>query len=108
MLRVAPLNFTFETFTASERMSYLMNHELVHVVTADQAAGRDRAFRALFSRQGGAGRRSPRVDRVFLPDEPAPRAPRWYPEGIAVFLDTWMAGGLGRAQGRTTRWSSAR
>ena len=31
----------------------------------------------------------------------APRraAPRWYMEGIAVFLDTWMAGGLGRAQG---------
>jgi hypothetical protein len=25
-------------------------------------------------------------------------APRWYHEGIAVFIDTWMAGGLGRAQ----------
>jgi hypothetical protein len=31
----------------------------------------------------------------------APRraAPRWFLEGIAVFLDTWMAGGIGRAQG---------
>ena len=30
----------------------------------------------------------------------APRvaAPRWFHEGIAVFVDTWMAGGLGRAQ----------
>ena len=30
----------------------------------------------------------------------APRvaAPRWYHEGIAVFVDTWMAGGIGRAQ----------
>ncbi len=30
----------------------------------------------------------------------APRvaAPRWYHEGIAVFIDTWMAGGIGRAQ----------
>jgi hypothetical protein len=30
----------------------------------------------------------------------APRvaAPRWYHEGIAVFIDTWMAGGMGRAQ----------
>ncbi len=26
-------------------------------------------------------------------------APRWYLEGSAVFLETWMAGGLGRAQG---------
>ena len=31
----------------------------------------------------------------------APRvsAPRWYHEGIATFIETWMAGGLGRAQG---------
>ena len=26
-------------------------------------------------------------------------APRWYMEGSAVFFETWMAGGLGRAQG---------
>ncbi|MBK6395397.1 MAG: hypothetical protein IPF73_12510 [Betaproteobacteria bacterium] len=26
-------------------------------------------------------------------------APRWYVEGSAVFMETWMAGGLGRAQG---------
>jgi len=25
--------------------------------------------------------------------------PRWYTEGSAVFLETWMSGGLGRAQG---------
>jgi hypothetical protein len=31
----------------------------------------------------------------------APRltAPRWYAEGSAVFFETWMSGGLGRAQG---------
>src|SRR5205814_9713809 len=26
-------------------------------------------------------------------------APRWYVEGGAVFMETWMSGGLGRAQG---------
>ena len=26
-------------------------------------------------------------------------SPRWYLEGSAVFMETWMAGGLGRAQG---------
>src|SRR5207247_8331726 len=26
-------------------------------------------------------------------------APRWYAEGTAVFIETWMDGGLGRAQG---------
>ena len=25
-------------------------------------------------------------------------APRWYHEGLAVFMETWMAGGIGRAQ----------
>ena len=25
--------------------------------------------------------------------------PRWFHEGSAVFVDTWMAGGIGRAQG---------
>ena len=31
----------------------------------------------------------------------APRAiaPRWYHEGSAVFMETWMRGGVGRAQG---------
>ena len=26
-------------------------------------------------------------------------SPRWYHEGIAVFLETWMAGGIGRTLG---------
>src|SRR5207248_5439012 len=30
---------------------------------------------------------------------PRVAAPRWFHEGIAVFVDTWMSGGLGRAQG---------
>src|SRR6478736_6955841 len=46
--RLAPLNFAYETFTANERMNYLMNHEFVHVVTSDRASARDRLFRRLF------------------------------------------------------------
>lgn len=30
---------------------------------------------------------------------PRDNVPRWYAEGSAVFFETWMAGGLGRAQG---------
>jgi len=98
-LRVAPLNFAFETFTASERMSYLMNHELVHVVTADQAAGRDLVFRALFRGKVAPIADHPESIPYFYLTNPRRATPRWYGEGIAVFLDTWMAGGLGRAQG---------
>ena len=35
----------------------------------------------------------------FYLTTPRVAAPRWYHEGIAVFVDTWMAGGIGRAQG---------
>ncbi len=34
----------------------------------------------------------------FYLTTPRVAAPRWFHEGIAVFVDTWMAGGLGRAQ----------
>jgi hypothetical protein len=99
VLRIAPLSFAFETFTASERMTYLMNHELVHVVTSDRAAGRDRAFRALFRGKVTPIAEHPESMPYFYLTTPRRASPRWYAEGIAVFLDTWMAGGLGRAQG---------
>ena len=98
-LRIAPMSFAFETFTASERMSYLMNHELVHVMTNDRPAPRDRAFRRLFfGKVAPVGEHPESIGYLYL-TAPRRAAPRWYMEGIAVFLDTWMAGGLGRAQG---------
>ena len=98
MVQVSPLSFAFETIAANERMNTIMNHELVHVATMDQATGRDRMFRRLF-----AGKVSPiaaQPETILYSYLTAPRAsaPRWYHEGIAVFIDTWMAGGIGRAQ----------
>ena len=98
-LRIAPMNFAFETFTASERMSYLMNHELVHVVTLDRPARRDRMFRNLFLGKVAPIAEHPESIAYMFMTTPRRAAPRWYLEGIAVFLDTWMAGGIGRAQG---------
>src|SRR5689334_14003669 len=98
-LRIAPMNFAFETFTASERMSYLMNHELVHVMTNDRPAPRDRFFRQLFMGKVAPVTEHPESIGYLYLTTPRRAAPRWYMEGIAVFLDTWMAGGIGRAQG---------
>src|SRR5262245_13948923 len=98
-LRIAPMNFAFETFTASERMSYLMNHELVHVMTNDRPASRDLLFRRLFRGKVAPVAEHPETVPYLYLTAPRRAAPRWYMEGIAVFLDTWMAGGLGRAQG---------
>jgi hypothetical protein len=96
---IAPLSFAYETVTANERMNMLMNHELVHVASMDESAGSDRFFRGLF--RGKVMPISPHPETILYGYLTAPRAsaPRWYIEGIAVFLDTWMAGGVGRAQG---------
>jgi hypothetical protein len=98
-VQIAPLNFAFETMAANERMTTLMNHELVHVVTMDQAAGADRGFRRLFAGKVVPVSEHPESLLYWYLTAPRVAAPRWYHEGIAVFVDTWMAGGLGRAQG---------
>ena len=76
----------------------IVNHELVHVVTLDQAAGADRIFRRLFSGKVMPVAEQPESILYFFLTTPRVAAPRWFHEGIAVFVDTWMAGGLGRAQ----------
>jgi hypothetical protein len=96
---IAPLSRTFETFTSSERIYMLMNHELVHVVTMDQFARQDARWRKFF-----AGKLNPEAahpETLLYSYLTAPRVtvPRWYLEGSAVFMETWMAGGIGRAQG---------
>src|SRR6185295_18448342 len=96
---IAPLSFAFETIAANERMNTIMNHELVHVATMDQAAGSDRFFRRLFAGKVNPIAQQPETIFYFFVTSPRVAAPRWYHEGIAVFVDTWMDGGLGRAQG---------
>ena len=65
----------------------------------DQAARPDRRFRRLFGGKVAPVHEQPESILYFFLTTPRVAAPRWYHEGIAVFVDTWMAGGLGRAQG---------
>jgi hypothetical protein len=96
---IAPLSHTFETFPASERMYSLMNHELIHEVQGDIANAQDRRWRRFFLGKVAVDSRNP--ESLFYSYLTAPRhaTPRWYAEGNAVFFETWMGGGLGRAQG---------
>jgi hypothetical protein len=99
VVQIAPSNSVYETGPSNERINFTMNHEGVHVVALDGATGADRFFRGLFA---GKVRESARYPESILFSHltvPRRSAPRWYHEGIAVFLETWMAGGLGRAQG---------
>ena len=96
---MAPLSFAFETVVANERVNWLMNHELVHVTASDQAASSERFFRGLFQGKVSAVPAQPESILYFYLTSPRAAAPRWYQEGLAVFVETWMAGGQGRAQG---------
>lgn len=98
-IEISPLSFAFETIVANERMNWLMNHELVHVAAADQAAGADRFFRGLFQGKVLPSSEHPETILYSYLTSPRDAAPRWYHEGLAVFIETWMAGGRGRAQG---------
>lgn len=98
MVQVSPLSFAFETLAANERMNTIMNHELVHVATMDQATRRDRMFRRLFGGKVNPIAEQPETILYMYLTAPRVAAPRWFHEGIAVFIDTWMAGGIGRAQ----------
>jgi hypothetical protein len=99
VVHIAPTNAVYETGPSNERINFTMNHELAHIVTLDQATGSDRFFRTLFL---GKVRESAQHPETMVYDYltvPRRAAPRWHREGAAVFFETWMAGGLGRAQG---------
>ena len=72
-VQIAPLSYAFETITANERMNTIMNHELVHVVSMDQAAPRDLHVPDALRRQGHARCRAAGNDPVLLPDDAASR-----------------------------------
>ncbi len=96
---VAPFSTIFETVPSNERMSWMMNHELAHVFELDGTRGSDRRFRRIFGGKVVPTGDDPLSMAYAYMTVPRRYAPRWYHEGIAVFLETWMAGGLGRTLG---------
>jgi len=99
LVEIAPTNFVYETGPSNERINFLMSHELVHITTADQAAGADHFFRTIFQGKVREDAEHPETLPYGYLTLPRRAAPRWFREGLAVFFETWMAGGLGRAQG---------
>jgi hypothetical protein len=98
-VEISPLNFAYETVSGNERMNWMMSHELVHIAAQDKTGAGDRFFRKLFRGKVVPVAESPESILYFYLTAPRVAAPRWYQEGIATFIETWLAGGLGRAQG---------
>jgi hypothetical protein len=99
LLDVAPLSQTMETFSPGERFFTLNNHELAHVATMDVWNRRDAYWRRFTRGKPMPLQEHPESILWSYLTAPRTNAPRWYLEGSAVFFETWMAGGLGRAQG---------
>ena len=99
LVDIAPLSQTFETFSAGERFFTLMNHELTHVATMDVWNSTDAGWRTFFQGKPMPLQDHPESILYNYLATPRVNVPRWYLEGSAVFMETWMAGGYGRAQG---------
>jgi len=98
-LGIAPYSHEYESSPAPERMTSSFNHELAHIVTVDKATSGDRFFRSIFFGKVTPNAEVPLSMLYGYLTTPRWYSPRWYLEGIAVYFETWMNGGLGRAQG---------
>jgi hypothetical protein len=98
-LGIEPFEYVYETSPTNERINWVMSHELLHIVASDPAAGADARARKLFFGKVGAISDQPLSMLYSYWTTPRMYAPRWYHEGMAVFFETWMAGGIGRALG---------
>ena len=99
LLDIAPLSLAYETFSPGERFFTLTNHEVTHVALMDVWNGRDAFWRRVLGGKPMPVQEHPESILYNYLATPRVNVPRWYLEGSAVFMETWMAGGFGRAQG---------
>jgi hypothetical protein len=96
---IEPFDYEYDTQPANERMNWLMNHELIHLFTTDKASSGDKTFRSLFFGKVMPTAENP-ISMVYSYfTNPRWYSPRWYHEGFAVFMETWLSGGMGRVLG---------
>jgi hypothetical protein len=98
-LGIAPANFAFSIIPSSERFQWLFNHELTHITLADKPNQQDLLWRKVLFGKVLRDDLHPVSGLMSYLTSPRWYAPRWYHEGIACYMETWMSGGLGRALG---------
>ena len=96
---IAPTNPVYETMPSAEQIGLASNHELTHIVVGDKATWRDATFRSIFGGKILANADDPISIGFSYLASPRHYSPRWFHEGTATFMETWMGGGLGRALG---------
>ena len=96
---MAPLNMSQFISPSTERYDHLFKHEYTHVVMTDKANKRDRWWRKLNGNKIVRNSEFPLSAVWSYLDVPRWYSPRWFHEGIACFLETWLTNGTGRALG---------
>jgi len=96
---IAPSYHPYETFSAADRFELFAMHELTHLSTTDRASPEDARWRRFFHGKVEVLAEHPETLLYNYLTVPRNVSPRWYLEGSAVFMETWLMGGVGRAQG---------
>lgn len=95
-LSIEPFEPGYENMLYTERFHWLLTHELVHIVVNDQSTELESIIRSLFSKVPPEQIQPSSILFSILTNY-SRYTPRWYQEGIAVYLETWFNGGFGRA-----------
>ena len=99
LVGIEPFDYAFDLMPSNERMNWLMNHEMTHLVLCDKPNSQDNFWRGFLGGKVVSNPAQPLSMFYSFLASPRRYSPRWYHEGIAVFMETWMAGGQGRALG---------
>ena len=96
---MAPMSMSYYINPSIERYRQLFCHEYTHIVMTDKYNRKDLGWRKFFGTKVGTDSSQPISALWSYLSVPRWYAPRWYHEGIACFMETWLGGGVGRALG---------
>ncbi len=96
---MAPLSMSYYVNPSSERYAQLFKHEYTHTVMTDRYNSGDLGWRRFFGAKVSTDSAQPLSALWSYLSVPRWYAPRWYHEGIACFMETWLGGGVGRSLG---------
>ncbi|MCR5710220.1 MAG: hypothetical protein K6G79_07040 [Bacteroidales bacterium] len=96
---MAPLSMSYYVNPSGERYRQLFCHEYTHIVMTDKYNSRDLGWRRFFGTKVSTDNSHPETALWSYLTVPRWYAPRWYHEGIACFMETWLGGGVGRSLG---------
>ena len=96
---ISPINKSYFISPSVELFTNLFRHEQTHVVMTDKYTLGDFRWRRFIGSKVPSNADYPISAIWSFTTTPRWYAPRWYHEGIACFMETWLCGGMGRAMG---------